>query len=585
MRSQLHARGIPHALALLVGYVGLIVWLTWPLGASLWSAMPMARLSCMFDMYYSAWALGHESRALVGAIPFGDGGIYYPASHTFFYGPAGIGALPLFAPVFLATGNPGLALNVTFILGLALTGAAVHWVVQRWTGSDLAGIVGATTVVLNQWLIWGFVPTAPHWAPFYGIPLIAFVASTRLHTFRSALWLVPLIALQCLVDLVYVAPVVVAAVGVLAALLLLRRRTRGASVRLITVLGLAVLVLLPVYRGYTIVKAENPALATQTKWTVTEGSYPSFLPARLLHGPIPFLITPAAMTVVPLGLVALLWRRRLGARPPSPGGWTQGALWTVVGGLLSLTPLVFFAGRAWTTPIGYALQWVPALQAIRVPSRLGVAGLVGLGMLSGVAFGEIVALLHMAVRRRALELVVSTALAMGAVAFVYRAYAGSYWEGFGAPAVMPTSYRLQATPIIPPTFVPILAASRAPVLELPVGVDGLDPTSHALAMFHAITHQRPVLNGYASYWPAAFPERMAEAARLPAQPALDHLVESTGLGLVWVHMLRMNASEQAAWSAPPAPEPGHPALMLVAREGAQRLFLVTPPAAPVASAH
>src|SRR5262249_53783288 len=175
--SRFGASRILHSLALLAGYVGLVVWLTWPLGASIRSAMPLARMSCMFDMYYSAWALGHESHALVRGTTFADGGIYHPAAHTLFYGPAALGALPLFAPVYLATGNPGLAVNLTFVLGLALTGVAVHWVVWRWTGSDLAGIVGATTVVLSQWLIWGFVPTAPHWAPLYGLPLIAFVAA------------------------------------------------------------------------------------------------------------------------------------------------------------------------------------------------------------------------------------------------------------------------------------------------------------------------------------------------------------------------------------------------------------------------
>jgi len=584
MRGHPLVPTIGRTLALLVGYVGLVVWLTWPLAASAWSSMPMTRSQCLYDMYYSAWALAHDTHALVSSTThFADGMTYHPAPNTLFYGPGAFGALPLFAPAFLLTGNPGFAINVTFVMGLALTGMAVHWVVWRWTGSDLAGIVGSTTVVFNQWLVWDFVPTAPHWAPLYGFPLIAYVAATRLHTLRSALWLVPLVVLQCLVDLVYVAPAVLGPLGVLAGFLLLRRRTRGPAVRLIVVLGLSVLVLLPVYRGYLVVTASNTALATQTKWRVTEAALPTVLPDHLLHGRWPFVITPVAMALVPLGAVARAWRRRSGATPPVAGGWAQGALWMLAGGVLAMNPLVLIAGRRIATPIDYGWRWVPALHAIRVPSRLGVAGLVGLGILSGVAFGEIVALLRSSLRRQRETLVIATGLAAGVVGLVYHAYVGNYQAGFLESKVMPTQYRVRPTPTVPGIFVPILASSRAPVLELPVGVDLVDPGAHALAMFHAISHQHPILNGYSSYWPAGFPERMREAAQLPSRAALDHLVQTTGLGLVWVHTQRLALKDRIAWAYPPAAARDHSGLTLVAREGPELLFEVTPPTAPRAA--
>jgi hypothetical protein len=578
------ASRILRAVALVGGYLGVVVWLTWPLARSVWSSMPAANLACWFDMYYSAWALAHESRALITApTHFGDGNIYHPATSALFYGPAALGALPLFAPAFLTTGNPGFAVNVTFLLGLALTGAAMHVVVWRWTGSDLAGVVGASTVAMSQWLIWGFVPSAPHWAPLYGLPLIAFVAARPLTSFRSALWLVPLVVLQCFVDLVYVAPVVLGPLGLVAALRLLRRHTRLAALRLLAVLGLSVLALLPVYLGYVRVQAANPDLAHQTKWKTAESVYPFMMPYHLMHGGRPFLLTPVAMGLIPLGIVAAGWRRRVGAAPPIPGGWAQGALWTIVGGLLSLNPIILVGTRRFTSPIGYAMQWAPSLEAIRVPSRLGIAGLVGLGILSGVAFGEIAALVRTRFRHRGLRLTTSILLAALTVTLIYRAYAANYSTLSGV-TLMPATYGVQPLPKIPESFVPVLASSPAPLIEVPLGPDGLAPNAHARAMFHSIAHRHPVLNGYSSYWPAGFAERMIEATRLPAATALGRLVQSTGLGFIWVHTQELNAAERDSWAAPPAPEAGPPGLTLAAREGTQLLYVVTPATASVVSA-
>ncbi|HZF03652.1 MAG TPA: hypothetical protein VE932_04895, partial [Patescibacteria group bacterium] len=249
MWNQLRVGAILRASWLLAFYLAGVAWLTWPLAGSLSSALPCPTWIFMHDIYYSTWVLAHESHALLTA-PWriADANIFHPTPSALFYGPAGLGALPLFAPVFLATGNPTLAINVTFLVGLALTGAAMHVVVRRWTGSDLAGVVGAATLLANQWVIWAFVPTAPHWAALELLPLIAFVAAAPFPSMRAALRLLPLLVLQCLTDLVYVAPAVLGPLGVLAAIRILRRDTRAAAVRLAAVLALTLAALLPVYR-------------------------------------------------------------------------------------------------------------------------------------------------------------------------------------------------------------------------------------------------------------------------------------------------------------------------------------------------
>jgi len=132
MWNQLRAGAILRASWLLAFYLAGVAWLTWPLAGSLSSALPCPTRIFMHDIYYSTWVLAHESHALLTA-PWriADANIFHPTPSALFYGPAALGALPLFAPVFLATGNPTLAINLTFLVGLALTGAAMHVVVRR----------------------------------------------------------------------------------------------------------------------------------------------------------------------------------------------------------------------------------------------------------------------------------------------------------------------------------------------------------------------------------------------------------------------------------------------------------------------
>jgi hypothetical protein len=55
------------------------------------------------------------------------------------------------------------------------------------------------------------------------------------------------------------------------------------------------------------------------------------------------------------------------------------------------------------------------------------------------------------------------------------------------------------------------------------------------------------LNGYASYFPADFIERMKVAAHLPNASALAQLRQETGLELVWVHTDYLSPDARGRW--------------------------------------
>jgi hypothetical protein len=133
--------------------------------------------------------------------------------------------------------------------------------------------------------------------------------------------------------------------------------------------------------------------------------------------------------------------------------------------------------------------------------------------------------------------VARVALAAAVVGVLYVQY---------APArAVPAALRLRPLPARYPTAAPPADSELAetirrlgsPVLELPVG-RGRVPFNalfHARAMYRAIFHGQPLVNGYHGYWPATFPARMALAGRLPDAEALAALWRETGVGTIVVH--------------------------------------------------
>ena len=106
-------------------------------------------------------------------------------------------------------------------------------------------------------------------------------------------------------------------------------------------------------------------------------------------------------------------------------------------------------------------------------------------------------------------------------------------------------------------LIELLKQPGGPLLELPIGPEGVGPTglpvNHARAMYRAIYHGRPVLNGYSSYYPAAFPARMELARRLPDPAALEELHRNTGLEMILVHGGQLASAE--GLRRLPAPRP------------------------------
>lgn len=568
MNASKPAPAVP-LLALIAAYGCAVVWLTWPLAADLRNVLPCTDVACGFDTLYSAWVLAWQSHALA-TDPAGiaDANIYYPAPDALFYGPAGFGALPYYAPSFLLTGSAALATNVMLMVCATLSAVSLHWVVRRWTGLDAAGVVAAAALLLHPWYLWGFVASTTHLSPLQYFPLIVWLAAAREPTRGRTALLVALIVAQCLTDPVYVAAAVVAPLGLLAAWRLVRRDTRRSGFALVAALVVSLLCLVPFVLGYLQVRAANPGIAEQTVWTGNR--WTSDLGTLFWRNPSPTTIAPPVMVLLVVGAaLAVLRRRKRGGLTHDPG-WQHGALWLLVGTWISLSPVARLGSEEITLPQALLAATTPLYEIIRVSIRLGVAALIGACILAGIAFAEIVHALDRALQRGR-PIALQALLAGCAVVALYIV------RPFGTEPI-PAAYRVQSLPRPPAAIVSLLRQGTGSIVQLPAMRSG-NPRPHArynaMAMYLSTFHWRPLVNGYSSYWPDGFLARMELTTQLPARDPLRRLVKASGLRAIWVNLGGYpRPRERARWrDAEIGLVPG---LQLRAREGDHLLFTLDP---------
>lgn len=574
--------------ALFVLYACCTIWLTWPLGAAPSERLACTDPSCGFDVLYSAWAMAWQSHAVVTSnAHVADANIFWPARDALYYGPAGFGAAPYFAPTFLLSGSAALATNVMLLVCSALSALSVHWVVERWTAMPAAGFVGAATLLFQPWYLWGQVADTPHLAPVQYFALIIWLVAQKSRSLGQAALLAAMIVTQCLTDIVYVAGAVVAPVGLIALGRCLRAETRRDGVRLAITLAVALAGLLPFMLGYLRVRAANPLLAEQTLWQAptaedlraTDWSSDillrygwSDLTGLFWRSAVPTTVAPPALVLVVVG-AALAIRRRSATRVAlaHDPGWLHAGIWLLAGTFISLTPVAKAGSHAIYLPQYLLAVTLRLYETIRAPGRLGVAAMIAACILSGIGFAEITHALVGNASRTILRRTVHGLLAACALLALY--FVPSPGTNVAA-AVYPT----RGVPTIPPSFAPALAAADGPLLHVPVFAPGKRswPSSNwnANAMYLSTYHWQPLLNGYSSYWPTGFIRRMQLAEDLPDPLAMTRLVRVTGLRTVWVHLYGLQPEQRTKWRA--AERGRIRGLALVASDRGDLLFRVDP---------
>jgi hypothetical protein len=190
--------------------------------------------------------------------------------------------------------------------------------------------------------------------------------------------------------------------------------------------------------------------------------------------------------------------------------------------------------------------------------------MIGGEILAAIACAELAGCIDGSGRGRADAALGRAGLAAAAIAPLYSAYGARLPDTFPLVTLEPRKEALlEAVRDVP-----------GPVVEVPSPANW----SHGIAMYNSLFHWHPLLNGYSSYYPSGFKERMALAGKLPDPQALASLRADTGLATVWVHLAGLSMPDRAPWLN--LARTGRADLVLMAHVGNEMVFRVQSPTAP-----
>jgi len=145
-------RSKQHALAFLASAVCAVVF-TWPLAPH--AADHVLRAAFAWDAYTNAMILGSRVDAAIGRGPLSLFDAYYfaPLPHAIVFNENHFGLSLIFAPAYLLTENPLLAYNATLLISLGLSVFFAYLLVERLTGSALAGLLAGIAFAFSPYVV------------------------------------------------------------------------------------------------------------------------------------------------------------------------------------------------------------------------------------------------------------------------------------------------------------------------------------------------------------------------------------------------------------------------------------------------
>ena len=506
------------AAAVLALFVLLAVMHTWPLA----SAPGRLGRNGQADTQLNAWALAWVAHQIVrDPVHLFDANIFYPERHALAFSEHLFVQAMIGAPVRWAGGSPILVYNLVLLAGLALTGWAAAIVIERWTGSWLAGITSGSLAAFNSFTLTHFPHIQLLHLEFFPIALFALDRLLDAPRMKNAVRLAVWYVLQALTSMYFLVFTAIALVAAAAARPFdwIGSRRRSVLPLLLFAGVLAAVALLPFLWPYLQARREQEMFvrtlpevarfsAHLTDYLAAGGTlHNSTWSGRFFRGEFLFPgVTALALAAVAVGSGVAMRDRR--AR--------MALVFGAVCFLLSFGP---------TFPLYTPLyRLFPAMAAVRAASRFGAMVLCAVALLAG--FG-------MAVIQRRIppkwSLAVSVAILIVAHVEALRAPIdfGRDQEFLGIPPIFQTL----DTP--EPDVVVIF-----PFYAIP------DIFMNARYMMVSTAFWKPMVNGYSGYMPTRYILDTQQLGGFPDAKSLEYL-KSLGVTRVLVDSRNMRAAALA----------------------------------------
>jgi hypothetical protein len=490
-------------------FAGLAVLHTWPLASAPGTHSRNDNADVLLNEWIMAW-VAHQ--VLRDPLRLFHANIFHPepnvlafSEHLFVQGMLG-------APLHWLGVSPVAVHNLVILAGLALTGWAMCFVMTRWTGDWMAGLVAGSLFAFNAHTLTRMAHVQAMHVEFLPFALLALDRLLRRPGMRPAVALGLLFALQGLASnhlLVFTTFALVAAALVRPEDWWGRRGWQVAGyLALAAVVGVLIVTpfLLPYYR----VRAE----------------------LGLVRG------------LEEISMYSGLWQAYLTTGGRLHFGWWSGWFWPQSGGTalfpgataIGLALFAVWRGVAWTdrrarmglvaAAVGFVLSfglavpgylWLyhsfPLLQGIRAPIRFGHLFLAAIAVLAGFGLARV---------RRARLRPGWRRLATAAVFLLVTLEALRAPMGFTSALPTPEAYGYLAT------------EPGAVVAEFPFFAPR-DFHRNGPYVRHSTTHWRPILNGYSGFLPASYHRHWEGLRDFPAPSALSALARA-GVTHVVVHV-------------------------------------------------
>jgi hypothetical protein len=519
-------------------FVLLAVVHTWPLA----TAPGRLGRNGQADTQLNAWTMAWVAHQIVqDPAQLFDANIFYPERHTLAFSEHLFVQSMLGAPVRWSGGSPILVYNLVLLAGFALSGWVTAIVIERWTGSWLAGIMSGSLMAFNALTLTRFPHIQLQHIEFFPLALAAFdrlLVSPRVkHAIALAVWYV----LQTLTSMYFLVFVTIALVGAALARPFEWTGKRAKAVLPLFILAalIAVIALTPFLWPYLQARREQemfvrtlPEVARfSAHWgdyLATGGRFHNVMwSGRFFRGDYLFPgVTALVLVAVAIASGVAFQDRR--AR--------MALVFGVICFVLSFGPAL--------SVYGYLYRVFPAMAAVRGASRFGQIVLAAVALLAG--FG-IAAILSRVAWRRALPI----CLALIVTANL---------EALRAPIDFGRDNDFLG---IPPIFKTLNTPDRDVVVIFPL-YPIPEIFKNARYMLVSTAFWKPMLNGYSGYMPTRYIEFTQKLGEFPDDTSVSYL-KSLGVTRVLVDSRNMRAASLARLA-------DFPELRLIGTDGNLRIY-------------
>lgn len=536
--------------ALFFAYAAFACWWLWPLPSvmpdhvGLFGADDMPLL--LGDLRFATWVLAWGTHALLtDPSHLFQANIFHPFPNTLALGDQTLAWQPLFAPTWLATGNPILAVNVAILLVHPIVAISAFALARRWVGFVPAAACGLLFAFPARSL--KTIGHFPHLLVAF-IPLIALFGERWLDRarIRDAVGFAVSIAMQTLASF-YLAYDAAFALGTWLLVALVSRRWSLDRRRWVGLVASIAIGFVPILlTAIPVLHAKRLGLVRPYDETNPSIGLIPMLASSIVFDWIIARGVPMAAWLLAFVAVVLGWRRF--ATPVAIG-----IAWTLTGLFLAFAGPIHIGTHEVWTPYRWLAVVVPGLNSVRVPERFLVVATAGVSLLAAVGLQSLFDRSHRAG-------VVAT-LAAGVMALVF----------FSAQPSLPVRPEVVPTDVAPVYHHLAREGMAGPVAEVPPAL-WVEATRRMIA---STVHWLPIVDGYTSYPPTGATVILALVGRLPDAGALDRLVGEYGIRWILVHLGELPPEARAAWNGP-LPD----GLRLEGRFGDDLLFAVTTPVDP-----